>query len=450
MLANALYFPDIGAIPQRMSGVGVYFDTRIVVEALIGNEYLRRVRRELFQIVYDLGGQPLIFEDTEQEIRWVLQREARHLRRGTARQRGFGVLTQEIIDAGYEASDLELIAARLHKTLGTMKVAVRPRPAPTRSLTVDEKALERQLGGRSSYSEKPEALLHDVNVITAIHRIRKGRKQYRLESCGAVFVTTNYPMVTTSREFFRSEHDLGGVSHVYADGTFETLMWLKKPLSAPDLPRRRIIADSLAALRPGEELWKNYSRQIEELRTDETLGEDDYILLKNSLEARIELMEVTLGDDEAFGAGTVQEVLRRSRASVQGEAAREAEELRERLAESLAGTRRQREAISNRASSWARAIANTLLWLSLAILILLVFLTLPASFTGISDRLQELIAPLIFLAFVVVSAFTILNLGFGSSLRSILQTFEVMLQRRLERFLLWIAHLDYEEKTPSA
>jgi hypothetical protein len=121
MLANALYYPDLGAISQRLTGVEVFFDTRVVLEALVGNDYERRARKELFDLVYELGGQPKLFEDTERELRAVLDNEARSLRRGTVGDRHFGVLTQRLIDRGLEASDLELIIARLPRLLGTFE-----------------------------------------------------------------------------------------------------------------------------------------------------------------------------------------------------------------------------------------------------------------------------------------------------------------------------------------
>ena len=246
MLANALYYPDLGAVSQRMPGVEVFFDTRVVLEALLGNDYEKRARRELFELVFELGGQPKIFDDTAKEIRGVLEFAATRLRRGTIPDREFGVLTQDLIDRGVEASDIELMIARLPRLLGGFHLSIRSRPHHDARITVDEVKLERMLRERIRYA-RDEPLRHDLDLITAIHRLRHGERRTKLESCKAVLVTTNYPMVLVDRDFFREEYDRGGVPRCYADNTFETLVWLKKPLRAPDLPRRRILADCLAA-----------------------------------------------------------------------------------------------------------------------------------------------------------------------------------------------------------
>jgi hypothetical protein len=438
MLANALYYPDLGAISQHMSGVEVFFDTRIVLEALLGNSYQQRARKELFELVYDLGGQPKIFDDTEREIRAVLENAARSLHRGTTEDRQFGLLTQHLVDSGFQASDVELIIARLPKVLGSLKITIRSRPRPIRSLTVDEAKLEQLLKEGGFYARR-EPLHHDINVITAIHRLRNGVRHVKLETCKAVFVTTNYPMISADRQFFKDEYDLRGVPRCYADSTFETLVWLKKPLRAPDLPRRRILADCIAALRPSEELWTLYAREIERLQQDSRFSSEDFALLRNSLEAKVELMEVTLGDSSAFGEGTVQEVLRRSRAVIQGEAVAEIEALRTQLEKVSAKETQQRAVIATRAERTAFWVTRGLFYASVALLIFFVYLTLPSSFNGISSHLGDLIAPLIFIALIAVAILTILSLSIGASLDSLLRQFETWLKRKLEEIQLRIA-----------
>lgn len=208
MLAHVLYYPDLGSVAQRMRGVEVFFDTRIILEAIVGNEYQKRVRQSLFDLVYELGGFPRVFDDTLREVQGVLNFTAGVLRRGTVNDRHYGLLTEQLVERGVEASDLELIIARLPKILGSLKISATGRPEAKRSLTVDEAKLASVLAStRRDGDPKSSAVLHDVDVVTAIYRLRGGREQYRLESCRAVFVTTNYPMVTATREFFADEYD---------------------------------------------------------------------------------------------------------------------------------------------------------------------------------------------------------------------------------------------------
>jgi hypothetical protein len=99
-----------------------------------------------------------------------------------------------------------------------------------------------------------------------------------------------------------------------------TIVWLKNPLGAPDLPRKRIIADCYAAMNPPERLWRLYLDEVEALRNRNDLAENDYHLLRYSTEARRALTEITLGDADAFSEGTVREVLAVAQRAIRGEA----------------------------------------------------------------------------------------------------------------------------------
>jgi hypothetical protein len=445
MLAQALYYPDLGAIDHRMQGLDVFFDTRIILQALVGNSYERKARRALFELVYELGANPRVFENTLKEVEGVLGREAQRLRRGTtSADRSYGVLTQQLIDDGVESSDLELLLARLPKTLGTLKVTVTPRPDPDRALTVDEERLAKLLAAdRSEASPTDPGVLHDVDVTTAIHRLRGGRKQYRLESCCAVFVTTNYPMITITRKHFNEEYEEARIAHCYGDSAFETLMWLKKPLRAPDLPRRRLLADCLSALRPSDELWAQYAREIERLRASGEVTAEDFILLKHSLEAKSTLSELTMNDVNAFSEGTVLEVLRLSKELVQGEAAQELESLRGQLQSVKATGAARRDRIVLRSARYSSRVCGTLLWLLIPVLGALAYLTVPQN--GLSSHVDRLVAPVIFVAFLVVNLMTLVGFSFGITLRGWLQTLEVKLARGLTRIQFRVAGFTNEE-----
>jgi hypothetical protein len=73
-----------------------------------------------------------------------------------------------------------------------------------------------------------------------------------------------------------------------------------------------------------------------------------------------------------------------------------------------------------------------MLWLIVALLVLCVYLTLPTSFHGLSRRYEELIAPLIFIAFAVMGLLTVFSVSVGGTIQAPLRRLEVWLERRLE------------------
>jgi hypothetical protein len=56
--------------------------------------------------------------------------------------------------------------------------------------------------------------------------------------------------VRAARRFFAAGYDGFTWPLAVLDHDLATLAWLKRPLQAPDLPRKQIIADCYAALRP--------------------------------------------------------------------------------------------------------------------------------------------------------------------------------------------------------
>jgi hypothetical protein len=145
------------------------------------------------------------------------------------------------------------------------------------------------------------------------------------------------------------------------------VLWLKRPTVAPDLPRKRIIADCYAATRPTERLWRLYLQEIDKLRQRDEVTSDEYYMLRNSMAAESALMEATIGQEEGFTQGTVPEILERVRSDI--EASKQAEVDAERASreatESDLGAMRQRNVRKRvRIKSRAQRYASRTVWAS--------------------------------------------------------------------------------------
>jgi hypothetical protein len=161
------------------------------------------------------------------------------------------------------------------------------------------------------------ALWRDVSSISSVTRLRGSDKSQVVEECRAVFLTTNSALSRVAKDFTEKGGESDIVPPVLTDHALTNLLWLKMPMQAPDLTRKRIIAACYAATEPDQELWNKYLREIDKLKTDQSVTTDDYFLLRHSLQARAALMDATLGDDEAFATGTVQEILALVREDIQ-------------------------------------------------------------------------------------------------------------------------------------
>ncbi len=128
-------------------------------------------------------------------------------------------------------------------------------------------------------------------------------------------------------------------------------MWLKEPLAAPDLPRKHIIADCYAALRPDAALWGRYLDEIDRLQHQGEVEEEDVQLLRFSLDAQRALMGRTRGDPDEVSNEAIADVLEVARAQARAPV----EEKLAKVKGELADERALREEAERKATAEADA-----------------------------------------------------------------------------------------------
>jgi hypothetical protein len=447
MLANVLLLPDLGSVTRKFGRIEVYFDTPFLLRAL---GYAGSSRQppclELVNLLYEQNVDLRVFEHTLDEMYRVLDAAARAIRGRRSFRLPAGPTLEHFVESGYSSSDVELLIARLPKALRAIHVYPTPKPSHTIPLGLDEEKLAALPRDRIPYrSEEP--LRHDLDALTAIHRVREGQTTHYIESCGALFVTTNSSLALLSGNFFRDEYSGPTVPLCILDHVLATIAWLKTPLRIPDLPRKQIIADCYAAMRPPDGLWRVYLQEIDKLEKSGHITQEDYYLLRVSTEARAALMDVTLGRQEAFTEGTVQEVLDASRAAVRAELEEslgkevekriEAEQLAaEATASSLAKYDTQLGRVRTAAAEVGKWAARATLGLGLAVFCIGAYATLPAPFPPVGPDWKQLVLPLLLAA---IAIFGVCNMAFGASLRGVARRLEVgvtgFVERQLRRLI---------------
>jgi hypothetical protein len=308
LLTNALYLPDPGRVQQRFKNTRVYLDTRIIVFAAgYAGPICAASSLELISLLKEHGAELYCFQHTVNELRGILDACADRLRRGRFRE-SFGPSMEYFIETGRTASDVELMSARLDEKLRSLRITVDEKPKYEAAFMVDEKGFEKAIDAEIHYNS-PKARVYDVDSISAIARLRRGRESFSPELSGALFVTSNSALARVTRQFFQYEASPGAVALCMTDYALGNLLWLKNPTKSPDLPRKQLLAQAFAAMQPPDYLWKKYLAEIARLQEEEKISADEYYILRHSLAAKSALMDLTRGDETAFSEGTVEEVL---------------------------------------------------------------------------------------------------------------------------------------------
>lgn len=319
MLASAIYLPEPSS-RRKFQHTDVYFDTAFLIYAL---GYSGKARQdpcaELIDMLYDVGGQAFCFEHTVDEIRNALYACSIIIDEHRTPLGPSVETVQHFVSMGCTGTDVRIKADKLEIELKRIRVHIKKKPdyIPSEYKHVPAEAeLAKWLSERVFNSNVDDTLIdRDVASISAIKRLRREVETIHIEICRAVFVTTNSKLSREVKAFFDADNNdrkyAPSVPPCISDYELAVLLWLKSPLKAPSLPRKRLIADTYAAIQPSERLWQAYIREIERLRAQGEVDRDDAYLLRYTSTATSFLMDVTYGQEAAFTQATVHEVLKK-------------------------------------------------------------------------------------------------------------------------------------------
>ncbi len=340
MLAAAMYLPGASPTGRKVSDLRVYLDTPFLI-GLVGYSAgeTQDAALELVELLQNLGAKPSCFRHTFVETRNVFMSAAGQLtglERRPGRASNHSPLVEHCLRHGITATELEIRVEQLGELLEELGVEVCDTPEYSAEITVDEPELERVLQEYVGYRSET-ARTYDVRSLTAIYRSRRGRREMDLDTAKAIFATPNGAVVGASRKFFDERPDGNHIPISAVDHELATVAWLRRPLLAPDLPRKQLIADCYAAAQPNEDLWSCYLVEID--RMSDSFTERDYATLRYSVEARRSLMSETLGDPDAITVSTISTVLESVREAYRDEG-REEQRVRGQAQEGEIGTAR--------------------------------------------------------------------------------------------------------------
>jgi hypothetical protein len=324
MLAAAMYTPGNPEQNTRMDGVTFYLDTGILLNATgASGPTAARACGESLRIIRETGARVVCFEHNVREMQNVLHAVGQHLstpKAGDVPTRG---VEQHAIEQGWTAQDLSAKALQVPSDLARVGISILDAPGHIEHLTIDEASAEEALAQCIQHST-PTSRVFDLQSLTAIHRMRRGNVRYRIEDCNAVFVTTNGGVLHAARMIFPNPTRAVPVAMHLSDIT--TLAWLKRPVSAPDLPRLRVIADCYTAIQPSAHLMDTYYQQSVKLLESGRIGDEEIFQLRYGLEERRILMQLTHGDPKNVTDENVLAVLDRGAERQRREGRKEADD----------------------------------------------------------------------------------------------------------------------------
>ncbi|MDD4101113.1 MAG: hypothetical protein PHU80_00595 [Kiritimatiellae bacterium] len=347
MLANALLCPDLQKAPKTYNGVSFYFDTPLLVRILgLEGQAKQTAVENLITLLQNLGARVAVFSHSRSELERVVRGAADYIDSPNGR----GAIILEARRTGKTKSDVLIIAGQIDDMLDKAGIEVVRTPHYDEAYQIDESAFAGVLKDEVSY-HNPRAKEDDINSVRSIYALRHGSAPMNVEHAKAVLVTSNSGFAHAAYEFGKDFEETREVSSVISDFSLANMAWLKAPMGAPDLPMTEVIAFSYAALQPSKELLDKYLSEIDKLEKRGTITERDHQLLRSSDLAQRELMNLTLGEEEALSEKTIAETLDRVTSEIKKEesAKYKAEQTQHRQTQqTLASEREEKQAVQKR------------------------------------------------------------------------------------------------------
>ena len=202
------------------------------------------------------------------------------------------------------------------------------------------------------------------------------------------------------------------------DFSLANMAWLKSPLGAPAVPMTGLLAFSYAALQPSKELLEKYLSEIENLEKQGKITERDHQLLRSSQLAQAELMNLTLGEEDALTEQTVTETLKRVTEEIKKEESnkyRMERAAHQETQEQLAEQRTIKTLVQERLYWRCQRRATVCAWCASTIIVVLLTGGLAAG-VGLRSN-NPIVGWLLVAASGVLILLTLGNLIFGTSIR---------------------------------
>lgn len=308
ILANALMCPDLQVTNRGFKGVHFFVDTRFMLKALdLESEFDTNSARSLLAAIRKLNGVLCIFPETKAEIEAVLRANIRGIQSGAGR----GPIFRELLKRHKAVTDIIFAESNLDASLASLSISMFPSPAYDENnyqFQIDEVGLRSEIEEEIEYLTD-KAAVHDIRVVRNIFALRKGRSVSSIENSGYVFLTTNSALSRAAFHYERKNSSGWIFSAVVTDYHLSHLAWLKSPMQAADLPRAEILASCYGAMCPNESMWSRYLVELDRLKADNKVSASDHEVLRFSVHAPDELMDVTRGEVEGITEANLHRIL---------------------------------------------------------------------------------------------------------------------------------------------
>lgn len=310
LLSNVIYLQiDINNI-TNLEKLNCYFDSPFLLRLIEFKTHEdNESAKELVELLKNQGAKIKCFRHSFNEVQAILKNYIDN------KNIGLNGKTLEALDLeDYNDIELNEIYLNLENIFEQYGITIEETPDYEKENyknnkyedVIDEKKLRDILLSRYNDKNIKDIVIdNDINSVSAITRLRKGKRVQKLEDCNSIFVTSNYDIRTSVRQLLNIDEKLE-ISPVIGDVDLTAIVWLRTLKDNSNLPKDKLIENARAVMKPSPTIIEEFNKSLDKIKKTK------YVKDGNSLQALIytthfssQLMDEIEGDASNIKPSTI-------------------------------------------------------------------------------------------------------------------------------------------------
>lgn len=307
MIASAIYIDTTPVskymAKRRLHDVNVYLDTTFLLYALnYKTPYQKASADALLNLLRNNGAHLYVFQQHFNEIEDILKSFRDRDGYSTKNYQHLERLEEE----EYTSIEIDLEIKKLESSLKDLDISVSPKTSyidengnlfSEKASYIDYSGLKSHLANKiPQYGKRQTMLINDTEAISSVIIERSGLRYGDIESCPAIFVTTNYALVRESNQFLHYPAYLMHINPIMSDIDITTILWLKYGMKSTNIPSLKLIEYARSAIAPSASVMETFYGITKRLAALGKITEDEAAYLRYSAYARAEITAYCSGD----------------------------------------------------------------------------------------------------------------------------------------------------------
>lgn len=270
LLANVIYLQINPDNTINLSKLNCYFDTPFLLRVIEFKEKEDNISAiELVKLLKEQGATIKCFRHSFNEVQSILRNyiDNKDALSTTKTLEGLDI-------EDYNDTELNELYMNLEDIFREKNIIIEDKPSYEKEKynnnkyedQIDEVKLKQIIIDRYKNKEIKDIIIdNDIDSISAIMRLREGKRVQKFEDCNAIFVTSNHDIRTATKQLLKINERIE-ISPVVSDVDLTAIMWLRSLKDNPTLPKDKLIENARALLKPSSSIIEEFNKSLDKIK----------------------------------------------------------------------------------------------------------------------------------------------------------------------------------------